>query len=125
MPFAVTLALDLDPHGAGALAPLIDAVERADPDAMTPRRAKVAPHLLLGVYDRLVPAAITVSLRCFAETQPAIGIQLASLGLFPGPPSVLFAAPVVSAELLALHRAHHQATWASRPRCWGHYKMSA
>ncbi|MGF6227666.1 hypothetical protein QFZ27_001621 [Inquilinus ginsengisoli] len=32
MPFAVTL--DLDPHGGGAIAPLIDAVERADPEAV-------------------------------------------------------------------------------------------
>ncbi len=119
MPFAVTL--DLDPHGAGALAPLIDAVDRADPEAMTPRRARVAPHLTLAVYDRLVPAAITVSLQRFAEAQPAIAVQLASLGLFPGPPSVLFAAPVVSAELLALHRAYHEATWASGPRCRAHY----
>jgi 2'-5' RNA ligase len=117
--FAVTL--DLDPHSAAALAPLIDAVERADPAAATPRRAQVAPHLSLAVYERLAAAAMTVSLQRFAETQPAISIQLASLGLFPGPPSVLFAAPVVSAELLALHRAYHQATWASGPRCWAHY----
>lgn len=116
MPYAVTL--DLDPHGAGALAPLFDAVERADADAMTPRRARIAPHLSLAVYDRLVPAAITVSPQHFAEAQAAIGIPLASLGLFPGPP--LFAAPVVSAELLALHRAYRQATWASEPRCWAH-----
>ena len=108
MPFAVHL--DLDPHSAAALAPLIYAIERADPDAMTPRRARVAPHLWLAVYDRLVPAAVTVSLQRFAERQHVLGIQLASLGLFPGPPAVLFAAPVVTAELLALHRAYHQAT---------------
>lgn len=119
MPFAVHL--DLDPHSAAALTPLIDAVERADADAMTPRRARVAPHLSLGVYERLVPAAVTVSLQRFAERQHVLTIQLASLGLFPGPPSVLFAAPVVSVELLALHRAYHQASWASGPRCWAHY----
>ncbi|WP_186002934.1 2'-5' RNA ligase family protein [Mycobacterium sp. KBS0706] len=123
MPFAVHL--DLDARSADALAALIDAVERADPDAMTPRRAKVAPHRSLAVYDRLVPAAVTVSLQRFAERQPALTIQLASLGLFPGPPAVLFAAPVVSAELLALHRAYHQATWASGPRCWAHYLPEA
>ncbi|TSD82806.1 2'-5' RNA ligase family protein [Mycobacterium sp. KBS0706] len=123
MPFAVTL--DLDPHGAGSLAPLIDAVERADPDAMTPRRAQVAPHLSLGVYDQLDATAMSASLQCFAEAQPAIAIQLTSLGVFPGPPSVLFAAPVVTAELLALHRAYHQASWASGPRCWAHYLPEA
>ncbi|MGF6227698.1 2'-5' RNA ligase [Inquilinus ginsengisoli] len=119
MPFAVHL--DLEPRSAVALATLIEAVERAEAHATTPRRARVAPHLSLAVYDRLVPAAVTVSLQRFAERQPALAIQLASLGLFPGPPAVLFAAPVVSAELLAVHRAYHQATWASGPRCWAHY----
>ena len=92
MPFAVHL--DLDPPSAAALTPLIDAVERADPDAMTPRRAQVAPHLSLGVYDRLDAAAMSASLQRFAALQPACDIQLSSLGLFPGPPAVLFAAPV-------------------------------
>ncbi len=119
MPYAVYL--DLDPRSAAALAPLIEAVERADPDAITPRRARVAPHLSLAVYERLVPAAIAVSLQHFADAQPALGIQLASLGLLAGPPSVLFAAPIVSTELLALHRAYHQATWAAGPRCRAHY----
>ncbi|MGK9171511.1 2'-5' RNA ligase family protein [Inquilinus limosus] len=123
MPFAVHL--DLDPLSAAALAPLIEAVERADCDAMTPPRAEVTPHVTLGVYERLVPAAAAVSLQRFADGQAALGIQLASLGLFPGPPAVLFAAPVISAELLALHRAYHQATWAAGPRCWAHYLPGA
>jgi len=87
---------------------------------MTPRRAGVAPHLSLALYERLVPAAIAVSLQHLADAQPALGIQLASLGLFAGPPSVLFAAPVVSTELIALHRAYHQATWAAGPRYRAH-----
>jgi len=119
VPFAVHL--DLDPHSAAALAPLIEAIERADSDAMTPRRTGIAPHLSLAVYERLVPAAITALLQHFADAQPAFGIQLASLGLFAGPPSVLFAAPVVSTELLALHRAYHQATRSAGPGCWAHY----
>jgi hypothetical protein len=36
VPFAVHL--DLNPHGAAALTLLIEAVERADSDAVTPRR---------------------------------------------------------------------------------------
>jgi len=67
------------------------------------------------------PAAATVALRRFAKRRRAPEIQLASLGVFPGPPSVLFAAPVVTVELLALHRDYHQTSWASGPRCWAHY----
>ncbi|MGF6227643.1 2'-5' RNA ligase [Inquilinus ginsengisoli] len=100
-------------------------MECADLDAMTPRRARVAPHLSLAVYERLAAATVTVSLERFADGQPALAIQLASLGVFPGPPAVLFAAPVVSLELLALHRAYHQATWAAGPRCWAHYLPEA
>lgn len=119
MPFAVTL--DLDPHGAAALAPLIDAVERAEPYAMTPRRALVDPHVSLAVYDRLDIAAMSAALQRFAALQPAHDIQLASLGLFPEPPSVLFAAPVVSAERLDLHDRFHHAPARFVPHCWGHY----
>jgi 2'-5' RNA ligase len=119
VPFAVTL--DLDPHGAAALAPLIDAVERAEPYAMTPRRALVDPHVSLAVYDRLDIAAMSAALQRFAALQPAHDIQLASLGLFPEPPSVLFAAPVVSAELLDLHARFHHTTMAFVPHCRAHY----
>ncbi|MGL4964030.1 MAG: 2'-5' RNA ligase family protein [Inquilinus sp.] len=119
MPFAVHL--DLDPPSAAALTPLIDAVERADPDAMTPRRAQVAPHLSLGVYDRLDAAAMSASLQRFAALQPACDIQLSSLGLFPGPPAVLFAAPVVAAELLDLYGRLHHAAARFVPHCWVHY----
>jgi len=119
VPFAVTL--DLDPLSAAALTPMIDAVERADPKAMTPRRAPVDPHLSLAVYDRLDAAAMTPALQRFAALQPACDIQLSSLGLFPGPPSVLFAAPVVSADLLDLHGRFHHTAAAFVPHCWAHY----
>ena len=119
MPFAVSL--DLDPLSATALAPLIDAVERADPKATTPRRAGVAMHVSLAVYDRLDVAAMIPSLQRFAGLQPACDIQLSSLGLFPGPPAVLFAAPVVSAELLELHGRFHHAAASFVPHCWPHY----
>ena len=32
---------------------------------------------------------------------------------------------MVTAELLALHRTYHQATWASGPRCRAHYLPEA
>lgn len=60
---------------------------------------------------------MTVALQRFADGRRACALQLASLGLFPGPLAVAFAAPVVTAELLALHWAYHQASWASGPSC--------
>jgi 2'-5' RNA ligase len=123
LPYAVTL--DLDQHSAVALAPLIEAVERADPQAMTPRRAGIAPHISLAVYERVAPEAMAAGLERFAERRTACAIQLASLGVFPGPPAVVFAAPVVTADLLSLHRAYHQASWAAGPSCLSHYLPQA
>jgi len=114
VPFAVPL--DLDPLSAAALAPLLDAVERADPKATTPRRAGVAMHVSLAVDDRLDVAAMIPSLQRFAGLQPACDVQLSSLGLFPGP--ALFAAPVVAAELLELHGRFHHAVASFVPHCW-------
>jgi len=91
---------------------------RADAEATTPQRAKIAPHVSLAIYDRLDPTAMTAALQPFAERRRACPVQLASLGLFPAFSSVLFAVPVVSAELLVLHRAFHQATWAFAASCW-------
>lgn len=119
MPFAVSLDLDL--LSAAALAPLIDAVERADPKAMTPPRAGVAPHVSLAVYDRLDAAAMIPALQRFAGLQPACDVKLSSLDLFPEPPSVLFAAPVVSAGLLELHGRFHHAVASFVRQCWAHY----
>jgi 2'-5' RNA ligase len=119
VPFAVIP--DLDRHSAAALAPISEAVEHADADAMTPRRSIIAPHITLAAYDSLDAAAMTMVLRHFADGLQAIPVRLSSLGLFPAASSVLFAAPVVSAEIPALHRAYHEAAWSVIASCWAHY----
>ena len=62
------------------------------------------PHLTLGVYGALDPVNAAAPLAALAAG-PVIPLTFASLGLFP--PSVretvVFAAPIVTAELLALH----------------------
>lgn len=121
VPFAVIL--DLDRHSAAALAPISEAVERADADAMTPHRSTIEPHITLAVYDHLDAAAMTMVLRHFAEGLPAVPVRLSSLSLFPAASSVLFAAPVVSAEILALHRAYHEAAWSVIASCWAHHYL--
>jgi len=116
VPYAVTL--DLDRHSAAALAPISEAVERAD--AMTPRRANIAPHVTLAVYDRLDPPVMQIALQRFADGRPVCAVTLSSLGSFPAPSSVQFAAPVVSAELLTLHRNFHEAAWPAAASCRAH-----
>lgn len=119
MPFAVFM--ELDPYGAVELQPIIEHVERISPNAVTPRRVKVEPHISLAVYDGLDPEPLARALDRFSADMSAPSIKLSSIGLFPGPASVLFAAPVVSAELLALHRDFHTAAASAGVACWPHY----
>jgi 2'-5' RNA ligase len=100
MPFAITLGLD------AAAAQCVEAMWRtlasrdASDDAV---QLGYPPHLTLAVFAdessqaRLVAAARGVMAR------PGLPITLVSLGLFPGTPSALFLAPVVTPALLAMH----------------------
>ena len=119
MPFAVFM--ELDPYGAAELQPIIEHVERISPNAATPRRVKVEPHISLAVYDGLDPEPIAKALDRFSADISTPSVKLSSIGLFPGPASVLFAAPVVSEELLTLHRDFHAAAATAGVACWPHY----
>lgn len=119
MPFAVFM--ELDPYGAVELQPIIEHVERISPNAVTPRHVKVEPHISLAVYDGLDPEPLARALDRFSADMSAPSIKLSSIGLFPGPASVLFAARVVSAELLALHRDFHGAAASAGAACWPYY----
>ncbi len=119
MPLAVYM--ELDPPGAAGLEPIIAEIERIAPDAATPRRHKVEPHITLGVYDGVDGEPLVEALERFSDGLKPLAVTLSSLGLFPGPASVLFAAPVVSAELLALHRDFHAITASARLACSPYY----
>ncbi len=119
LPFAVFM--ELDPYGAAGLQPIIEHVERISPNAATPRSLNVEPHITLAVYDGLDPEPLARALDHFSADMRAPSVKLSSIGLFPGPASVLFAAPVVSAELLALHRDFHEAAASAGAACWPYY----
>jgi 2'-5' RNA ligase len=74
-------------------------------------RIGASPHVSLAVFDEIaVPRLIDV-VRSFAETTHPFNIQISSVGMFPGSGigNVVFLAPVVTEELIALHkRFHHQ-----------------
>lgn len=100
MPFAITARLD---------APLTDALDRLSRDLC--RRAPTAeerpeypPHLTLAVIDTdellgPVVAQISATIRSLGR----LDIKIGHLGVFTGTPTYLFAAPVVTRSLLALH----------------------
>lgn len=62
------------------------------------------PHISLAVYDWLDVAGCAHTLDAFAAQTRAYPVTLASFGVFPtDPEAVVFAAPVVTSHLLALH----------------------
>jgi 2'-5' RNA ligase len=95
MPYAVTLLLD-----AGSAAQ----VRRLQAVLETEDLIDYAPHVTLAVYpdDRDVEDMRRV-LETLVAQLPALAVRFAALGLFPGPDTVLWVAPVVTEELLRRH----------------------
>lgn len=77
----------------------------ADPDQLG-----YPPHLTLAVYpDGACIDELQVALEQLAAHWRALPVALSGFGIFPGPSSVLWAAPVVTPEMLARHAALHAA----------------
>lgn len=66
-----------------------------------------APHISLAVFDTLVPERVERLLADFAAATARFALALAAVGSFPGPKSVVYLAPVVTADLLAVHTELH------------------
>lgn len=64
------------------------------------------PHISLAVYDELDINLARQRLTEFAAAVGRFRLRLSALGQFPG--GVVFAAPVVTEELLALHSEYHR-----------------
>jgi 2'-5' RNA ligase len=67
------------------------------------------PHITLAVYGQVEPEPFAAALADWAASARPLDLHLASIGVFPGEARVLFFAPVVTAELLELHRGFHVA----------------
>ena len=103
MAYAITLRLD------GMASVMVEAMWRAlashelSDEASSPG---YSPHLTLAVFaDGVRPERLLTAAREWAAQWPAMPTTFASLGLFPGPPSTLFLAPIVTPELLQRHAA--------------------
>jgi 2'-5' RNA ligase len=82
------------------------------------------PHVSLAVYDErgaVDPAELVAALDRLGRRHAPTPVTFASLGVFPTEERVLFLAPVVTPQLLALHHAWHSLSAALRPRCRPYY----
>ena len=65
------------------------------------------PHISLAVLKDLNPEVLRADLTRFAEVTQSLSVNLASAGTFPTEEGVVFLAPVVTQELLEVHRRFH------------------
>lgn len=122
MPYAVTLLLDVAAAARVKLMWRALAEQAGDDGAI---RLGYAPHITLAVLPETASAKVLEDAAGrVARTWDAMPIILAGLGVFPGTPPVIWAAPVVTAGLLARHEMLHTALAAYsvhphyRPGAW-------
>lgn len=70
-------------------------------------RIEASPHVSLAVFDNVDTSRLIDVVRSFAEDTQAFNIRLCSIGLFPSEENIVFLAPVVTTELLTLHKFFH------------------
>jgi 2'-5' RNA ligase len=101
MPVAVTLRLD---PASEAQITRIGAALVAQGRDWVPGRIGYAPHVTLARVEQ-DDAADRIGQASARLLRHGLPMSLAGFGLFPGPPPILFLAPVVRADLLDLHAA--------------------
>ena len=115
MPLAITFRFD--PVSAAAIEEMSRTLAAAGVDV----EAGYAPHLTLAIYPDSAPInELQAAFEQSAEHCNALPVTLSGFGIFPGPPCILWAAPTVTAEMLARHAILH----AARPdlQVHAHYR---
>ena len=118
MPFAVEMMVD--PTSAGTVwqiwRELAEAGISSAIDAGGGR-----PHVTLAVCERLDRQGFAPVLARFAATTAAPRLSFANFGVFPTEPAVVFMAPVVTTDLLALHARLHRRFQEFAGEPWAYY----
>jgi 2'-5' RNA ligase len=98
MPLAITLRFD--PNTALAVARLWDALASTGIDSDRNSLGYTA-HVTLAIYpDERQVDRLRFAVSRFGDEWQSLPLGLSGLGVFPGPPAILFAMPVVTAGLL-------------------------
>lgn len=104
MPYAVEL--HFDDESRAALVTLSTQIQ-ATCGGMDLVASGGAPHLSLALFAAPDLAQLQSLLATFAQRCAAFPVHFAAVGTFPGPQGVLYLAPVVTLQLLTLHRDFH------------------
>lgn len=101
MPFAITLRLDLASSDLIKNIWRVLAAEHIDTDR---HQLGYPPHITLAIYPDDVSSDILRNVvDRMGEHPNDLTVTLGGIGIFPGPTSILWAAPVVTWDLLAVH----------------------
>jgi 2'-5' RNA ligase len=107
MPYAVTLPLD-DAAAADVQRMLAALADQAVADDVV--RLGYRPHVTLAIMPDTAPVAeVEKATFNVAARWASFSMTLAGLGVFPGTPAVIWAAPIVTAMLLTKHAELHLA----------------
>jgi 2'-5' RNA ligase len=79
------------------------------------------PHISLAVFENIDPIVLRQMLSRFASETSPFSVILASVGAFPGDAGAVFLAPVVTQELLEIHRRFHRLLEDTGLECMGYY----
>lgn len=105
-PAGYAVELYFDPAGERPLRRLIDRLPAHGIQSRRPTAAR--PHVSLAVFDQVDVEQLSETLGEFARECRPLCLHLGSIGVFAGGEGVVFLAPVVTVELLALHGALHR-----------------
>ena len=83
------------------------------------------PHVSLAVLEHADAAAVSALTEAWAAGTPPFTIRFGSVGAFPGEEGVVFIAPVVTGELLALHARCHALLAEAGLESWPYYLPDA
>jgi RimJ/RimL family protein N-acetyltransferase len=105
MGFAVEMYLDAEAETR--VLTLWDALARAGVTCYLPDIGS-RPHISLAVFSEVDADYLQADLADFAHRTLRIPITLSTVGLFPLTAGVVYIAPVVTPDLLAIHRSYHK-----------------
>jgi 2'-5' RNA ligase len=80
------------------------------------------PHISLATFTQLEPERLESALVAFAATTPPLPVTLASVGVFPSTQGIVYLAPVVTPQLLAVHARFHELLDQLGLQCHPYYR---
>src|SRR5438093_5815330 len=103
MPFGITLCFD--PPSSATISKMWEALAVSGIDTDR-HQLGYAPHVTLAIYPDDAPVdQLKAALRRLAQDWDALPVTLSGFGIFPSSSVAIWAAPVVTPELLARHAA--------------------